>query len=204
MEYRFDEPDWFSNYSPIFSRNLSVYRDVPSKFIEIGSFEGRSSTWLLDNVLTHPKSHLTCIDPCHAEYGDKFFYNLSSHIESQKCRIMAETSQVALPKLLCEQDRCSYDFVYVDGDHHSEAVLRDAVMAFPLVKVGGIIAFDDYNWSKPHLGSWWSTIGVWRPSLAIDSFLAVYGGALETLERGYQLWVRKTRNFPEPLEEKID
>jgi hypothetical protein len=200
VEYRFNpEKDWFTGRTPLFHQMLDVYQDVPSKFIEIGSYEGRSATWLLDNILIHPESHLTCIDPCHDVYSDNFFYNLSSHVAGQKCRIMAEDSQVALPKLLCEPDRCSYDFVYVDGHHHSECVLRDAVMVFPLVKLGGTIAFDDYAWDKGG-----TRLGVWQPKLAIDSFLAVHEGSLEILERGYQLWVRKIRYFPELAEGEID
>jgi predicted O-methyltransferase YrrM len=34
----------------------------------------------------------------------------------------------------------------VDGDHRRDAVYKDAVMVLRLIKVGGIIIFDDYFW----------------------------------------------------------
>lgn len=31
-------------------------------FLEIGSYEGRSAVWFLQNILTHPTSTLDCVD----------------------------------------------------------------------------------------------------------------------------------------------
>jgi predicted O-methyltransferase YrrM len=36
---------------------------TPLKALEVGSFEGMSAAWMLEHVLTHDDSHITCIDP---------------------------------------------------------------------------------------------------------------------------------------------
>jgi len=43
----------------------------------------------------------------------------------------------------------TFDFIYIDGDHTAEGVLQDAVLAWRLLKAGGIMAFDDYLWEDP-------------------------------------------------------
>jgi len=39
-----------------------------------------------------------------------------------------------------------FDFVYIDGAHTSTQVLVDGINGFARLKVGGILAFDDYEW----------------------------------------------------------
>lgn len=55
--------DWFSANIPRFNIHLAHMRDKENlNFLEIGSFEGRSTGWLLENVLTHDSSKIICID----------------------------------------------------------------------------------------------------------------------------------------------
>lgn len=55
--------DWFSQHIPVWTDVLRDLRGKPHlHFLEIGSYEGRSACWLLENILTHPGSRLTCID----------------------------------------------------------------------------------------------------------------------------------------------
>jgi hypothetical protein len=44
--------------------------------LEIGSFEGRSAIWFLNNILTKPSSKLTCIDIFPEEYDTVFDHNI--------------------------------------------------------------------------------------------------------------------------------
>ena len=53
--------DWFSQHVPYWNRLLEPLKGQPDlRFLEIGSFEGRSACWLLRNILTHETSMLTC------------------------------------------------------------------------------------------------------------------------------------------------
>ena len=41
----------------------------------------------------------------------------------------------------------TFDFIYIDGSHYSKDVLEDAILAWRLTKPGGVIIFDDFNWT---------------------------------------------------------
>ena len=63
--YRF-QADWFSPTIDEWTETLAEYKAKPNvSFLEIGSFEGRSAIWLLENILTDPTAHLTCVDTWH-------------------------------------------------------------------------------------------------------------------------------------------
>jgi predicted O-methyltransferase YrrM len=77
----------------------------------------------------------------------------------------------------------SFDFVYIDGSHLAANVLSDAVMAWPLLKVGGVLAFDDYEWGNG------SNLGA--PKQAIDAFERIFHPNLDLLRDGWRKIWRK-------------
>jgi hypothetical protein len=70
----------------------------------------------------------------------------------------------------------------------------DAVLCWDLLKVDGIMIFDDYQWKLDEYPP------SRRPKIAIDSFLTVFGPYIEVRHVGYQVIVRKT-GVEEPWEE---
>ena len=48
--------DWFSGNIASFWKHLKTLRGTPCSILEIGCFEGRASTWLLQNIATSPDS----------------------------------------------------------------------------------------------------------------------------------------------------
>lgn len=82
----------------------------------------------------------------------------AAEIENGQVEIIRDWSGSALEKFAQE----SIDFAYVDGDHSYEGVSADLKSLFPKMRVGGIMAFDDY-----HRRGWWGD-GVIR---AINEFL---------------------------------
>lgn len=177
MPYSF-KYDWFSGNIPVFQKCLEQFRDHPVRALEIGTHEGRSATWLLENVLTHPDSRLICIDIFKQPVLDA---NLAATNAKQKVDVFISPSYEALSKIADE----SIDFAYVDGSHWACDVLEDAIMTFRRVKVGGVIGFDDYLWNDPK----YNEHGTPKP--AIDAFLECYAHKVTVLEHGYQVWVRK-------------
>ena len=67
-------------------------------------------------------------------------------------------------------------------DDLAKDVLTDAVMCWPLLKPGGVIAFDDYEWEghrHPHD----------RPQAGIDAFESVFRPQLALLRTGWRrMW----------------
>lgn len=152
--------DWFSNNIQIWTRFLNSFKNKPNlHFLEIGCFQGRSTIWLLENILTDKSSKITCIDTFegsteHLIYFqnhiknlfDIFTHNISKF--KNKVNIIKDKSQNAL-KIINDK----YDFIYIDGDHKSSSVIEDAILSFSLLKNGGIMIFDDYLWfqMKKHI-----------------------------------------------------
>jgi predicted O-methyltransferase YrrM len=183
--------DWFSYNIPIWTHYFKELKDKPNlHFLEIGSFQGRSTVWLLENILTDKTSTITCIDTFEGSIEhtlhfqndiknlfDIFSYNISKF--KNKVNIIKDKSQVAL-KLINEQ----YDFVYIDGDHKASSVIEDAILSFPLLKKGGIMIFDDYQWfeMKKYIDN---------PKAAIDAFLEIYADKITVLYKNHQVIIEK-------------
>jgi len=55
---------------------------------------------------------------------------------------MKDDSVVSMRKLLRKNK--SFDFIYIDGSHNGEDILSDAIESFKLLKVNGLIFFDDF------------------------------------------------------------
>jgi len=185
------EAPWFLNAEPLFKHFLSRFsKEKNLNFIEIGSFEGRGSCWLLENILTDTSCTLTCIDTWKGGYEHnkeymstvekRFIHNTKEY--KDKLITIKNTSYNALSSI--QHNIEYYDFIYIDGGHTMKDVLQDAVLSFPLIKKGGIIAFDDYQWELQQ--------PVYlRPEQGINAFVAAYQTEVTVLHAGGQVWLEK-------------
>ncbi len=158
------------------------------RYLEIGVFEGRTLLWMFDHVLTDPGCRAVAVDPFDRPTKERFIRNLLCTGRSEQVELLAEPSARALRTLPVE----SFDAIYVDGSHETPDVLTDAVLAWGLLKPGGLMAFDDYRYladKAPPLR---------RPQMAIDMFLHVFQDTLDVLARDYQVVVRKRPALPRP------
>lgn len=163
---------------------LDQFKTQPTRALEIGSYEGRSTIWLLENILTHEDSTITCIDAWNSrnvtkEHEARFDRNILASGYSTKVQKLKEDHWRALCHL-----PYGFDLCYIDGDHEAQSVFEDAVWSFRLTKPNGIIIFDDYEWhGKCNV----------PPKPAIDGFLQSYQPRLEILHKEYQVIVRKVK-----------
>jgi len=186
-DYQFTA-DWFGANIPNWQRWFEGLAGQPDiRFLEIGCYEGRSTVWLLGNVLTDETARIECIDVFgsgHAgDYEERFDHNIKTALGQKKVKKLKGPSQELLRKLKLY----SYDVVYIDGSHTAPDVLEDAVLSFRLLKPGGLLVFDDYMWNAfpdPLL----------VPRLAIDAFLQLYEHYYDLLHREYQVAVRKRKS----------
>jgi predicted O-methyltransferase YrrM len=170
--------DWFSGNIPSFWKHLKSLQGTACSMLEIGCFEGRAATWLLQNIATSPDSRLLCLD-CNDQ--PHFAANIRQAAGEKRTEFRRGFSREILRTL----PFASYDFIYIDGGHGSTDVLEDAVQSYRLARPGAIIAFDDYLWNDPQHNEH----GVPKP--AIDAFTTLYAKKIEVLESGYQVGLRK-------------
>ena len=105
-------------------------------------------------------------------------------------QIHKHPSAVALPSLLAQLGPGYFDWVYVDGSHQAADVLFDAVLSLQLLRVGGVMVFDDYLWNGVHAGGLLDS-----PKIAIDAFTNVHADKIRVLPAPlYQLYIVKTRD----------
>lgn len=86
--------------------------------LEIGSYEGRSTIWFLEHLLTHPTSTITCVDK---RFQDVFDANICATGVGDRVIKRVGKSQVILPMLPTQY----YDLVYIDGSHLAADVFAD-------------------------------------------------------------------------------
>lgn len=84
---------------------------------------------------------------------------------------------------------CRFDWIYLDGAKEVARVLDQSVLAWRMLKEGGILIWDDYpwQWTKGCM----SIRSTMPPGPAIDAFLSIYAGELKVISRGLQVAVRR-------------
>ncbi|WP_437672447.1 class I SAM-dependent methyltransferase [Sorangium sp. So ce131] len=182
--------DWFSHNIPSWQEVLAPLRGEPGvRCLEIGSFEGLSACWLLDNILTHETSRIVCVDPFESpgqlQAERHFDHNVRQTGAGHKVTKLKGTSHQALPLL----SGALFDLAYIDGSHHPADALKDALSVWPLLRRGGLAIFDDYAIGGSYPAEIAASID---PRPGIDAFLGFARGEHEIVAQGYQLVVRKT------------
>lgn len=186
-KYEFTQ-NWFSNHIQVWDRVLKSLKGKPIKAIEIGSFEGMSTIWLCENILTHKDAHIDCVDP----YLPYLEINMDLNMEKSKERFFKNTEQWK-DKITLHQDKSDNylkartemaDFIYVDGDHTAKACLTDMVQSHLLLNKGGIMIIDDYLWAG-------MLEGIDVPKAAVNSFMSAFAEQYNLISIGYQVILGK-------------
>ena len=183
-------PNWFEGQRHNFEKHLAPLVNKPDlRFLQIGAYTGDATVWLCENVLRQKTSFLYDVDTWegseeseHAKIDfEKVFkyYERRTGVYQTAIRLKMTSDEYFAGK-----NETRFDFIYIDGDHTSHQVAKDAENAWKLLKPGGIMAFDDYRWGEdlaPEL----------TPKPAIDRFLAKYTGEYDLLSKDYQVWIQK-------------
>jgi predicted O-methyltransferase YrrM len=183
-------PNWFESQQHNFHNHLSYLKGEPNlKFLQIGVFTGDASIWLCENILTGKGSYLYDVDTwagSDEQAHEEIDFNKVLEYYDKRISVLQSAARLRMTSddYFAGNNRIKFDFIYIDGDHTSHQVAKDADNAWKLLKSGGILAFDDYLWGQdlpPEL----------TPKPAIDRFLAKYTGEYDLLSQDYQLWLKK-------------
>ena len=200
-EYEFTV-DWFTRFAPIWQALID--RHKPRRFLEIGSYEGRSACFIIDSVASQKNIELYCVDTWAGGvgHGDTVMSDVEKrfdrNVEIAKARAgnavdlhkRKTHSADGLVQLLSEGNKEAFDFIYIDGSHQAPDVLTDCVLAFHLLRVGGLMILDDYLWS-PDVQGGQDFYNLPKP--AVDAFMNIFQRKMTVLQAPlYQLYARKT------------
>jgi predicted O-methyltransferase YrrM len=200
-EYKYTT-DWFHWAPKIWSE---VAKQMPSRkrFLEIGSYEGRSTVWTVENMM-EDGGEIVCIDTWEggeehvaqgrdmSEVEKNFDHNMAvcfekfpnlrfSKMKMPSYEVLAQmVSRIRDPNSKC-------DFIYIDGSHQAPDVLTDACLSWALLKVGGVMVFDDYGWGEP-------LPPTHKPKMAVDAFVNIYQEKLHVVHVGYQYIIQKLKD----------
>jgi hypothetical protein len=186
-------PNWFESQQYNFENHLLHLAGKPDlKFLQIGVYTGDASIWLCENVLRNKTSFLYDVDTWagsdESEHSQIDFDKVFKYYETRTGVYQSILRfKMTSDEYFAGNNILKFDFIYIDGDHTSHQVTKDADSAWKLLKPNGIMAFDDYLWGKdlqPEL----------TPRPAIDRFLAKYTGEYELLSQDYQVWICKNDN----------
>jgi len=207
-DYQFSN-EWFNGNKVIWSQLLQQLN--PSRILEVGSYEGQSTAYIIESLAKDSDIEIHCIDSWegsieHKQGGSseanmieveaRFAHNMKTAIDQVSHKVKLELhkglSNKELPKLIANDMQEYFDFIYIDGSHQAPDVLFDAILGFELLRVGGIMAFDDYLWQEPLPGG---TDPIRCPKISIDTFTNIYCRKLRVLSAPLsQLYIIKDRS----------
>ena len=178
--------DYVSVRVPLWEQWFVRFRGaVDLAVLELGSYEGNSAEWFLENLCTDPSARLTCVDSFpDARVEARFDYNLSEALQTERVLKVKEPSH---RWLAAQEVRPTYDLIYVGASPRAGDVLLNAMMSWRLLRPGGCMLLDDYLWQ-------FGKDPLERPQLAIDLLLEAKLQGLELVYRGYQVLVTKTHD----------
>ena len=171
--------------------NVANFLDKSSEnnILEIGCYEGLSSVFFADNFLDNANSSLTCVDPfLHIDNND-YCYLLQNDEEfnfDYNISICKNTDNITIHKITSdkffENNKKTYNFIYIDGCNEPDFVNRDMENSFNVLEKQGIMVMFDYCHNESD--------GEYIKK-TIDDLFKKYDGQYEELNKGNQLAIRK-------------
>jgi SAM-dependent methyltransferase len=176
-----------------------------NKILELGCFKGEMSKWFSDNLLNHKESKLYCVDTWEGSVEYKTNFNnvkktFKNNIETTfkkniknskhptKIKTYKATTTDFFVKFLATNKKPIFDLIYIDASHDARNVIMDAILSFKVLKVGGYIVFDDYEWDK-------MPENYERPKIAIIAFNHMFRDNIKITHKGYKMIVQKTKEY---------
>ncbi len=185
-KYQFQYDDWFSHNINVWKSFLTKLKEI--KYLEIGSFEGRSAVFVgeLENV-----KEITCIDTFEGSEEikdinfDLVYKNCSENLNKLKIphKLIKDTSH----NFFKHNDN-KYNVIYIDGSHFYDDVKKDFINSMNCLEEDGILICDDFYWF------FYEKIEQ-NPIGAILECYTNYKNDLDILFINHQIIFKKTKNI---------
>lgn len=145
---------WFDRNINISMKMLTnILANKPIRILEVGTHEGKSAIWMLENLCKHKDARLTSIDSYTKDDPDvkpdtyeNFCYNIDLCTEKEKFNQIIGDKKDVMSKLI--EENKAYDLIYLDTTTDMESVFIDIINADKLLVQHGILLLDDVGFDK--------------------------------------------------------
>jgi len=166
-----------NNYSPP-KFNFKLNENDIIYYLEIGCQEGRTPINFMNKFFKNKESKCYCLDTFEVPIMERNFdHNIKvSNFQDNVVKIKGPSWKTLRTIDAFEK----FDVIYIDGWHGANGVIEDAILCWKLLKVGGVLCFDDYDWGKK--------FKIQRaPKLAIDAFYYIFSPFLEVVNKNVNI-----------------
>lgn len=141
--FRWFDTSELKKYSFIFLNPNEI-----NNILEIGSYEGLSSSYFSDNFLSRNESSLTCVEPFDLNDStsplyDGIYFNFINNVKNSK-----NWNKIRLYQLFSNDffkvNKKKFNFIYIDGSHLINDIISDFENSIKCITNNGIIWMDDY------------------------------------------------------------
>ena len=142
---------------------LCVFQEATGDVVEIGSWQGRSTSFLARAVLDSDNGRFFAIDHFKGNVGKEASYvvgkqdlsdlkhNFMSNMKSLNLESSVNLLDMTTIEAAREFTQGQIRFLFIDGNHTYEGVSKDIELFFPLLSSSAIIVFDDFSNAFPGL-----------------------------------------------------
>jgi predicted O-methyltransferase YrrM len=135
----------------------------PKKILEIGTNHGGSAIFW--DHIAGPGGQVVTLDTPELVANhhpvsmlDERYGNYLAKAKSDLTLLLSRSNLPETVEKVKEIFKGPIDFVFIDGDHSYKWVKKDYELYSPLVRKGGIIAFDDIIWDANDVGRFWNEL----------------------------------------------
>lgn len=188
------------NTKQVFNRVLDMINKNSKNvyILEIGTYTGTSVIEMLKRL---PESYATVIDPWE-DYKENinnksigilenmkknnveniFYENIKAVGFEKRVEVLKGDSTKILLNLIGNR---LFDFIYVDGSHLCLDCYSDMILAWKLLRKGGIMGVDDYLYKIDDADS------LGKPFYAVEHFMDKFKNEIRVIDKGYRVFIEK-------------
>jgi predicted O-methyltransferase YrrM len=155
-------PGMITPESGRFLFSLCYMQETIGDVVEIGSWQGRSTTFLARAVKESENGNFYAIDHFEGNVGKEELYKVRGSLSNLKSSFRDNIARFKLDDTVRLFDMVNTEaakklgentvrFLFIDGDHTKKGVEKDIELFFPRLVKGSIVVFDDYFKGFPGL-----------------------------------------------------
>ncbi len=175
---------WFTNNLYFLKKNLSSH--VFENLLEIGSYEGRSAIFFAD---LFKDSKISCVDTWVGSDEHKHInFNSIENNFDHNIKPLKDKEKLIKFKMTSDEffkiNNNKFDFIYIDGDHSNDQVLKDLKNSWSFLNNNGFLLIDDYMW-------WYYKDLRNNPASSVNSFIKDNINQINKLIVWHQVLIQK-------------